>query len=190
MKNVCFRRRSTPSSITAAAAVPVTGPNNRALKSLSDMLRGKQGRFRQNLLGKRVDYSGRRRYRCRPGIENIPVRPAEGDGAGAFQAVCHEKTCGRRHSKQYQERQKDVERARTEVWDALEDIISEHPVLLNRAPTLHRLGIQAVWSRYWLRAARLSCIRLSVRRLMQTLMAIRWQCMCRCPLKHRPKPAF
>ena len=122
---------------------PVTGPNNRALKSLSDMLKGKQGRFRQNLLGKRVDYSGRsvivvgpelKMYQCglpkemalelfKPFVMKILV---ENNAAGNIKAA-----------------RKAVERAKPEVWDALERVIKGHPVLLNRAPTLHRLGIQA-----------------------------------------------
>ena len=122
---------------------PVTGPNNRALKSLSDMLNGKQGRFRQNLLGKRVDYSGRsvivvgpelKMYQCglpkemalelfKPFVMKILV---ENNAAGNIKAA-----------------RKAVERAKPEVWDALEKVIKGHPVLLNRAPTLHRLGIQA-----------------------------------------------
>ena len=122
---------------------PVTGPNNRALKSLSDMLKGKQGRFRQNLLGKRVDYSGRsvivvgpelKMYQCglpkemalelfKPFVMKILV---ENNAAGNIKAA-----------------RKAVERAKPEVWDALEKVIKGHPVLLNRAPTLHRLGIQA-----------------------------------------------
>ena len=122
---------------------PVTGPNNRALKSLSDMLKGKQGRFRQNLLGKRVDYSGRsvivvgpelKMYQCglpkemalelfKPFVMKILV---ENNAAGNIKAA-----------------RKAVERAKPEVWDALEKVIKGHPVLLNRAHTLHRLGIQA-----------------------------------------------
>ena len=122
---------------------PVTGPNNRALKSLSDMLKGKQGRFRQNLLGKRVDYPGRsvivvgpelKMYQCglpkemalelfKPFVMKILV---ENNAAGNIKAA-----------------RKAVERAKPEVWDALEKVIKGHPVLLNRAPTLHRLGIQA-----------------------------------------------
>ena len=122
---------------------PVTGPSNRALKSLSDMLKGKQGRFRQNLLGKRVDYSGRsvivvgpelKMYQCglpkemalelfKPFVMKILV---ENNAAGNIKAA-----------------RKAVERAKPEVWDALEKVIKGHPVLLNRAPTLHRLGIQA-----------------------------------------------
>jgi len=122
---------------------PVTGPNNRPLKSLSDMLKGKQGRFRQNLLGKRVDYSGRsvivvgpelKIYQCGLPKEMalelfkpfVMKRLVETGGAGNIKAA-----------------RKKVERAKTEVWDALETVIKDHPVLLNRAPTLHRLGIQA-----------------------------------------------
>ena len=123
----------------------VTGANSRALKSLSDMLKGKQGRFRQNLLGKRVDYSGRsvigRRARI---LKILPVRRAEGDGHRAFPPLRYEEAGRGRRRQQHQRRAKKmVDKQRTEVWDALEVVIKEHPVLLNRAPTLHRLGIQA-----------------------------------------------
>ncbi len=122
---------------------PVTGPDNRALKSLSDMLKGKQGRFRQNLLGKRVDYSGRSVIVVGPELKMLPVRSAEGDGAGAVQALRHEGAGRRRHRSQHQVRQEDGGARKPEVWDVLEGVIKEHPVMLNRAPTLHRLGIQA-----------------------------------------------
>jgi DNA-directed RNA polymerase subunit beta' len=121
----------------------ITGPNKRPLKSLSDMLKGKQGRFRQNLLGKRVDYSGR---------SVIVVGPE----LRCTSAVCRRRwrsSCSSRSSTTssksaayvttIKSAKKMVEKERPEVWDILEEVISEHPVLLNRAPTLHRLGIQA-----------------------------------------------
>jgi DNA-directed RNA polymerase subunit beta' len=122
---------------------PVTGPNNRPLKSLSDMLKGKQGRFRQNLLGKRVDYSGRsvivvgprlRLYQC-----GLPKEMA----LELFKPFVMKKLVDRNLSQNIKSAKRMVERARPEVWDVLEEVVREHPVLLNRAPTLHRLGIQA-----------------------------------------------
>jgi DNA-directed RNA polymerase subunit beta' len=122
---------------------PVTGPNNRPLKSLSDMLKGKQGRFRQNLLGKRVDYSGRsvivvgprlRLYQC-----GLPKEMA----LELFKPFVMKKLVDRSLSQNIKSAKRMVERARPEVWDVLEEVVREHPVLLNRAPTLHRLGIQA-----------------------------------------------
>ena len=121
----------------------VRGQGNRPLKSLSDMLKGKQGRFRQNLLGKRVDYSGRSVIVVGPGAQAPPVRPAQDHGPGAVQAVHHQEARGPRVRVHGQERQALVERESPEVWEILGEIIKDHPVLLNRAPTLHRLGIQA-----------------------------------------------
>jgi DNA-directed RNA polymerase subunit beta' len=127
---------------------PVTGPGNRPLKSLSDMLKGKQGRFRQNLLGKRVDYSGPFGHRGRPAAQAAPVRPAQADGARAVQAVRHEAAGRPQPRAEHQERQAHGRAGPAttpvgHVWDVLEEVIAEHPVLLNRRPTLHRLGIQA-----------------------------------------------
>ena len=139
----CCRSRSTPCSTTAAAAGR-TGTNNRPLKSLTDMIKGKQGRFRQNLLGKRVDYSGRsvivvgptlRLHQCglpkKMALELFKpfIYPASCSCAGCVDTIKAAKRM--------------VEREGPEVWDILEEVIREHPVLLNRAPTLHRLGIQA-----------------------------------------------
>jgi DNA-directed RNA polymerase subunit beta' len=121
----------------------ITGANKRPLKSLSDMLKGKQGRFRQNLLGKRVDFSGRSVIVTGPGAEAAPVRPAQEDGAGAVQAV-HLLAARGEGSVLDREAGEEARRKGTpEVWDILDEVIREHPVLLNRAPTLHRLGIQA-----------------------------------------------
>ena len=120
------------------------GANNRPLKSLSDTLKGKQGRFRQNLLGKRVDYSGRSVIVIGPDLEAAPVRPAEEDGARAVQAVHLPEAGGarpRRHHQGGQGARRGAEAS--EVFDVLDEVIQEHRVLLNRAPTLHRLGVQA-----------------------------------------------
>ena len=122
---------------------PVTGPSNRALKSLSDMLRGKQGRFRQNLLGKRVDYSGRSVIVVGPELKMYQCGLPKEMALELFKPFVMKKLVDDGIANNIRSAKKMVERARTEVWDALEDIISEHPVLLNRAPTLHRLGIQA-----------------------------------------------
>ncbi len=122
---------------------PVTGPNNRALKSLSDMLKGKQGRFRQNLLGKRVDYSGRSVIVVGPELKIYQCGLPKEMALELFKPFVMKKLVEDGQANNIKSAKKMVERARTEVWDALENIISEHPVLLNRAPTLHRLGIQA-----------------------------------------------
>ena len=124
---------------------PVTGPNNRPLKSLSDMLKGKQGRFRQNLLGKRVDYSGRSVIVVGPDLKIYQCGLPKEMALELFKPFVM-KTSGRDTDTaiQHQGRQEDGRaRQKPEVWDALEDVIKDHPVLLNRAPTLHRLGIQA-----------------------------------------------
>ncbi|MDR0324850.1 MAG: DNA-directed RNA polymerase subunit beta' [Oscillospiraceae bacterium] len=122
---------------------PVTGPNNRALKSLSDLLKGKQGRFRQNLLGKRVDYSGRSVIVVGPELKLYQCGLPKEMALELFKPFVMKKLVEEGTATNIKSAKKMVERARTEVWDALEIIISEHPVLLNRAPTLHRLGIQA-----------------------------------------------
>jgi len=122
---------------------PVTGPGNRPLKSLSDMLRGKQGRFRQNLLGKRVDYSGRSVIVVGPELKMYQCGLPKEMALELFKPFVMKKlvTDGLAHNIKSAKRM--VEKVRAEVWDVLEEVISEHPVLLNRAPTLHRLGIQA-----------------------------------------------
>ncbi len=122
---------------------PVTGPNNRALKSLSDMLKGKQGRFRQNLLGKRVDYSGRSVIVVGPELKLYQCGLPKEMAMELFKPFIMKKLVEEGLANNIKSAKKMVERTRNEVWDALESIISEHPVLLNRAPTLHRLGIQA-----------------------------------------------
>ena len=122
---------------------PVTGPNNRALKSLSDMLKGKQGRFRQNLLGKRVDYSGRSVIVVGPELQMYQCGVPKEMALELFKPFVMKRLVETKSVTNIKSARKMVERASTEVWDALELVIKEHPVLLNRAPTLHRLGIQA-----------------------------------------------
>ena len=121
----------------------ITGPNKRPLKSLSDMLKGKQGRFRQNLLGKRVDYSGRSVIVVGPGLKlhqcGLPKKMA----LELFKPFIYNKLEERGHVTTIKSAKKMVEKGKPEVWDILEEVITEHPVMLNRAPTLHRLGIQA-----------------------------------------------
>ena len=122
---------------------PVTGPNNRALKSLSDMLKGKQGRFRQNLLGKRVDYSGRSVIVVGPELKMYQCGLPKEMALELFKPFVMKRLVETKAVVNIKTARKMVERASTEIWDALETVIKEHPVLLNRAPTLHRLGIQA-----------------------------------------------
>ncbi|MGE4548526.1 MAG: DNA-directed RNA polymerase subunit beta' [Intestinibacillus sp.] len=122
---------------------PVTGPNNRALKSLSDMLKGKQGRFRQNLLGKRVDYSGRSVIVVGPDLKIWQCGLPKEMALELFKPFVMKRLVEDGLASNIKSAKKMVERAKTEVWDVLEDIIKGHPVMLNRAPTLHRLGIQA-----------------------------------------------
>ena len=122
---------------------PVTGPNNRALKSLSDMLKGKQGRFRQNLLGKRVDYSGRSVIVVGPDLKIWQCGLPKEMALELFKPFVMKRLVKDGLASNIKSAKKMVERAKTEVWDVLEDVIKGHPVMLNRAPTLHRLGIQA-----------------------------------------------
>ena len=122
---------------------PVTGPNNRALTSLSDMLKGKQGRFRQNLLGKRVDYSGRSVIVVGPELKMYQCGLPKEMALELFKPFVMKDLVQKGIASNIKAARKKVERASTEVWDSLETVIKGHPVLLNRAPTLHRLGIQA-----------------------------------------------
>ncbi len=122
---------------------PVTGPNNRPLKSLSDILKGKQGRFRQNLLGKRVDYSGRSVIVVGPTLRLHQCGLPKEMALELFKPFVMKKLVDRALAHNIKSAKRMVERVRPEVWDVLEEVIKEHPVLLNRAPTLHRLGIQA-----------------------------------------------
>ena len=122
---------------------PVTGPNNRPLKSLSEMLRGKQGRFRQNLLGKRVDYSGRSVIVVGPELKIYQCGLPKEMALELFKPFVMKQLVATGKSSNIKDAKKRVERATPEVWDALEVVIKEHPVLLNRAPTLHRISVQA-----------------------------------------------
>ena len=122
---------------------PVTGPGNRPLKSLSDMLKGKQGRFRQNLLGKRVDYSGRSVIVVGPELKMHQCGLPKEMAIELFKPFVMKKLVNEGYAHNIKSAKRMVERLKPEVWDVLEDVIKDHPVLLNRAPTLHRLGIQA-----------------------------------------------
>ena len=122
---------------------PVTGPGNRALKSLSDLLRGKQGRFRQNLLGKRVDYSGRSVIVVGPELKLYQCGLPKEMALELFKPFVMERLVALKIAHNVKSAKRAVDKVRPEVWDILEEVIREHPVLLNRAPTLHRLGIQA-----------------------------------------------
>ena len=122
---------------------PVTGPGNRPLKSLSDLLKGKQGRFRQNLLGKRVDYSGRSVIVVGPQLKLHQCGLPKLMALELFKPFVMKRLVDLNHAQNIKSAKRMVERQRPQVWDVLEEVIAEHPVLLNRAPTLHRLGIQA-----------------------------------------------
>ena len=122
---------------------PVTGPNNRPLKSLSEMLRGKQGRFRQNLLGKRVDYSGRSVIVVGPDLKFYQCGLPKEMALELFKPFVMKRLVESQKASNIKDAKKKVEKVDPAVWDALEVVIKEHPVLLNRAPTLHRLSIQA-----------------------------------------------
>ena len=122
---------------------PVTGPGNRPLKSLSDMLKGKQGRFRQNLLGKRVDYSGRSVIVVGPELKFYQCGLPRKMALELFKPFVMDRLVKEGYAHNIKSAKSIVEKVKPEVWDVLEDVIKSHPVLLNRAPTLHRLGIQA-----------------------------------------------
>lgn len=122
---------------------PVTGPGNRPLKSLSHMLKGKQGRFRQNLLGKRVDYSGRSVIVVGPNLKMYECGLPKEMAIELFKPFVMRELVKRGLAHNIKSAKRNIERLRPEIWGVLEDVIKEHPVLLNRAPTLHRLGIQA-----------------------------------------------
>ena len=142
-KRNAFRRQLTHLSTTAVRGRPVTGPGNRPLKSLSDMLKGKQGRFRQNLLGKRVDYSGRSVIVVGPELKIFQCGLPKEMAIELFKPFVMKQLVEKGLAHNVKSAKRMIERLQTEVWDVLEDVIKEHPVMLNRAPTLHRLGIQA-----------------------------------------------
>jgi DNA-directed RNA polymerase subunit beta' len=168
---------------------PVTGPGNRPLKSLSDMLKGKQGRFRQNLLGKRVDYSGRSVIVVGPRLKLHQCGLPKQMALELFKPFVMKRLVDLNHAQNIKSAKRMVERQRPVVWDVLEEVISEHPVLLNRAPTLHRLAwASRPSSRSWSRARRSRSTRSSVRRSTPTSTATRWRCTCRCRPRRRPRP--
>lgn len=167
---------------------PVTGPGNRPLKSLSDMLKGKQGRFRQNLLGKRVDYSGRSVIVVGPQLKLHQCGLPKQMALELFKPFVMKRLVDLNHAQNIKSAKRMVERARPVVWDVLEEVISEHPVLLNRAPTLHRL-VSRRSSRSWSRARPSRSTRWSARPSTLTSTATRWRFTCRCPPRRRPRPA-
>ena len=127
----------------------MTGANSRALKSLSDMLKGKQGRFRQNLLGKRVDYSGRSVIVVGPDLKIYQCGVPKEMAIELFRPFVMKKLVEDGVANNIKSAKKMVDKARAEVWDALEVVIKEHPVLLNRAPTLHRLASRLLSPSWW-----------------------------------------
>ncbi len=184
-KRVDYSGRSV---IVVGPGRPVTGPGNRALKSLSDMLKGKQGRFRQNLLGKRVDYSGRSVIVVGPELKIYQCGLPKEMAIELFKPFVMKELVSNGTAHNIKNAKKMVERLQPEVWDVLEDVIKEHPVMLNRAPTLHRLGIQAFEPilvegkaiKLHPLVCTLSCIHWFVLHLTQTLTVTRWQFTCRC----------
>ena len=165
---------------------PVTGPGNRPLKSLSDMLKGKQGRFRQNLLGKRVDYSGRSVIVSGPSLRLHQCGLPKLMALELFKPFIMAQLVERKAVQNIKAAKKMVESMIPEVWDVLEEVIHEHPVLLNRAPTLHRLGIQA-FEPSWSRARRSRSTRWSATPSTLTSTATRWRSTCRSPPRPRPR---
>ena len=165
---------------------PVTGPGNRPLKSLSDMLKGKQGRFRQNLLGKRVDYSGRSVIVVGPELKMHQCGLPKEMALELFKPFVMKRLVNSGEATNIKSAKRMVERATNAVWDVLEEVIKEHPVLLNRAPTLHRLGIQA-FEPILSEAVLLSCILWYVPLITPTLTVTRWLSICRFPLRLRLK---
>ena len=166
----------------------VSGPGNRPLKSLSDMLKGKQGRFRQNLLGKRVDYSGRSVIVVGPELKMYQCGLPKEMAIELFKPFIMHELIKRGVASNLKAARKKVDKLAPEVWEVLGDVIKEHPVLLNRAPTLHRLGIQA-FERSSGKAARSSCIRSYAQATTPTSTVTRWPAICRFPSKHRLKHA-
>jgi DNA-directed RNA polymerase subunit beta' len=164
---------------------PVTGPGNRPLKSLSDMLKGKQGRFRQNLLGKRVDYSGRSVIVVGPQLKLHQCGLPKQMALELFKPFVMKRLVDLNHAQNIKSAKRMVERSRAVVWDVLEEVIAEHPVLLNRAPTLHRLGIQA----FEPQLIEGKAIRSSAPRSTRTSTVTRWPFTCRCRPRLRPRPA-
>jgi len=167
---------------------PVTGPGNRPLKSLSDMLKGKQGRFRQNLLGKRVDYSGRSVIVAGPELKLHQCGLPKEMALELFKPFVMKRLVDKGYAQNIKNAKRMVERVRQEVWDVLEEVIKEHPVLLNRAPTLHAWASRPS-SPCWWRAAPSRSTRWCARRTTPTSTATRWPCTCPCRRRPRPRRA-
>ena len=167
----------------------IRGPNKRPLKSLSDMLKGKQGRFRQNLLGKRVDYSGRTVIVVGPELRlhqcGLPKKMA----LEFFKPFIFHKLEERGAATTIKSAKRLVEKERPEVWDVLDEVIREHPVLLNRAPDVAPVSAFRRSILCWWKARRSGCIRWSARRSTPTSTATRWRSTCRCPSRRRSKRA-
>jgi hypothetical protein len=166
----------------------VRGQGNRPLKSLSDMLKGKQGRFRQNLLGKRVDYSGRSVIVVGPELKLNQCGLPKNMALELFKPFIIRKLEDRGYVQTVKSAKRLVEREKPEVWDILGEIIENHPVLLNRAPTLHRLGIQG-FEPVLVEGKAIRSIRSSARRSTPTSTATRWRCTCRCRSRRRSRRA-
>ena len=166
----------------------VTGANNRALKSLSDMLKGKQGRFRQNLLGKRVDYSGRSVIVVGPSLKIYQCGLPKEMAIELFRPFVMKKLVDDGSANNIKAAKKMVEKGEPAVWDALEFVIKEHPVMLNRAPTLHRLGIQA-FEPVLVEGRAIKLHPLVCTASTPTSTATRWPFTCLCPPRPRPRPA-
>ena len=166
---------------------PVTGPGNRPLKSLSDMLKGKQGRFRQNLLGKRVDYSGRSVIVVGPELRLHQCGLPKQMALELFKPFVMKRLVDQALAQNIKSAKRMVERARPQVWDVLEEVIREHPVMLNRAPTLHRLGIQAFEPVLVGGQGHQDPPARAARRSTPTSTGTRWRCTCRCRPRRRPR---
>ena len=168
---------------------PVTGPGNRPLKSLSDMLKGKQGRFRQNLLGKRVDYSGRSVIVVGPQLRLHQCGLPKQMALELFKPFVMKRLVERQEAQNVKAAKRMVERQRPQVWDVLDEVITEHPVLLNRAPTLHRLGIQA-FEPILIEGKAVQLHPLACGAFNADLMVTRWLFTCRWVRKHRQRREF
>ena len=167
----------------------VRGQGNRPLKSLSDMLKGKQGRFRQNLLGKRVDYSGRSVIVVGPELKLNQCGLPKNMALELFKPFIIRKLEDRGYVQTVKSAKRLVEREKPEVWDILGEIIENHPVLLNRAPTLHRLGIQG-FEPVLVEGKAIRIHPLVCRRSTPTSTATRWRCTCRSRSRRRSRPAL
>ena len=167
---------------------PVTGPGNRPLKSLSDLLKGKQGRFRQNLLGKRVDYSGRSVIIVGPQLKLHECGLPKLMALELFKPFVMKRLVEHDFAQNIKSAKRMVERHRPEVWDVLEEAIAEHPVMLNRAPPC-TAWVSKPSNRNSSKARPSSCTRWPAKPSTPTSTATKWPCTCRCPQRRRRKPA-